>query len=271
MAGFILAKATQKSVYKLLMRNSAKEDRTTTTVHVAMVRHAAQEQNGAFPSVAAVWASTWHKDLKSNDQELLWKSIHGAYKIGKYWENMHNYEHRGRCAQCGADRESMDHILFECDAPGRQQIWDLAHQMWEKRNAGPWPTGNQFGVALAAGLMRFNTDGIRNKGAERFFKILFLTTWRTIWNIRCQRRIRNKQISQAEATARWWKGMSKRLDLDQAASSKRFDHLAISRQTVHNTWHPVLVKELLPEGEWIGRGAGVLVGSISQPGEEGIT
>lgn len=266
-----IAKATQKLVYKLLMRSHKTKDRTDTIINVDMARHAAHRQNGKFPSAAAIWASTWHKDLKTNNQELIWKTMHSAFKIGAHWEGMPNYEHRARCTLCGDDRESMEHILFECDADGRSEVWELAHQMWERRNAGPWPAGNQFGMILATGVLRFSRDGKRNRGDERFFRILILTTWRTLWNIRCERRIQNKTITTAEAKARWWKGMKKRLDLDQAASSQRFDKHAINSKLVHSTWYDVLNKNLLPEGAWIGKGVGVLVGSNSSADEDGIT
>lgn len=163
------------------MRSKNTPDRTTTHMHLAMARHAACEQNGTMPSVSDVWKTTWHKDLKTNDHEFLWRTIHGGFKIGEYWENITNYEHRGRCSFCNAERESMEHVMIECDDSGAEKIWAEARKLWDQNGAGPWPSGNQFGVLMAAGLMSKN--GKRNRGAERLFRIIMSKSWRTIWNV----------------------------------------------------------------------------------------
>ncbi|VDC04552.1 unnamed protein product [Peniophora sp. CBMAI 1063] len=269
--GAILSKMTQKLAYKFIKCEHPITDKETPTIHLAMARHAACEQNGSLPSNAAVWATTWSKDLKTNDQEWLWKTIHGGFKIGKYWESIRNYEQRGRCSLCDAERESMEHVLFECDIPGAAEVWEEAKSLWERNGSGPWPTGNQFGVIMAAGLMRFKRNRKRNRGAEHLFRIIVSTACRTIWNIRCERVIQEKEISASEAKVRWWSNIKKRLNVDQAMTSKRFDNLAISRQRVHDTWYNILKKDNLPQGEWIGRGVGVLVGSNSLASEFGIT
>lgn len=65
--------------------------------------------------------------------------------------------------------------------------------------------------------------------------------------------------------------MRKSLATDQAATSARFDKLAIPKPVVHDTWYDVLKKDSLPQGNWIGRGMGALVGSRSLASEFGMT
>ena len=119
--------------------------------------------------------------------------------------------------------------------------------------------------------MHFKRDRKRDRGAKCLFIILISTTCRTIWNIRCERIIQKKTITVREAKARWWANMRKHLALDQAATSRTFDTLAIPKATVHDTWIHILQKDSLPKGEWIGRTEEVLVGSRSLAGEYGMT
>ncbi|KAK0200475.1 hypothetical protein DFS33DRAFT_1267203, partial [Desarmillaria ectypa] len=58
---------------------------------------------------------------------------HNAYKCGKYWENIPNYEHRGTCTTCNAE-DFLRHILPECNVPGQEIIWGLAQKLWEKKH-----------------------------------------------------------------------------------------------------------------------------------------
>jgi ribonuclease HI len=90
-----------------------------------------------------------NKDFMEKAQEFLWKCTHDAFKIGKFWQNVTNYENRSTCVTCGIE-ESMEHILTECDAPGRETIWKIANDLWKKRSPNPIPTN--YGTILGCGL-----------------------------------------------------------------------------------------------------------------------
>jgi hypothetical protein len=51
------------------------------------------------------------KDFPCRIRAFLWKTMHGAYKCGKYWANIPTCEHRGICHACEGVEESMEHIL----------------------------------------------------------------------------------------------------------------------------------------------------------------
>ncbi|KAG2339349.1 hypothetical protein BDR05DRAFT_968082, partial [Suillus weaverae] len=36
-------------------------------------------------------------DTPRNIRSFLWKCLHGAYKIGDFWDKILHYEHRGSC------------------------------------------------------------------------------------------------------------------------------------------------------------------------------
>ncbi|KAK0501387.1 hypothetical protein EDD18DRAFT_1066531 [Armillaria luteobubalina] len=57
-----------------------------------------------------------------------------AHKVGTWWENKPGYEQRGRCAICN-QTESMEHILFECEAPEQSQVWKLTQKLWMRRKS----------------------------------------------------------------------------------------------------------------------------------------
>jgi hypothetical protein len=45
-----------------------------------------------------------------------------------FWHNIANFEDRGICPH-GETEKSMEHILTECDTPGRVIIWALANEL----------------------------------------------------------------------------------------------------------------------------------------------
>ncbi|KAJ7255891.1 hypothetical protein B0H12DRAFT_1113300 [Mycena haematopus] len=53
-----------------------------------------------------------------------------GYKVGKFWNNVPNFQHFGECPTCNNTWETMEHILTECAEPGQKEIWDLASDMW---------------------------------------------------------------------------------------------------------------------------------------------
>ena len=67
------------------------------------------------PTAESVWRSIRSPDLARSRRDFLWKLLHGAYRVGGYWENVPSFGHRAVCAVCGVT-ETMEHILLECDA-----------------------------------------------------------------------------------------------------------------------------------------------------------
>ncbi|KAF9006841.1 hypothetical protein BDZ89DRAFT_1232645 [Hymenopellis radicata] len=85
-------------------------------------------QSGDRPMVDAIWKSVAHRDLSRNVRQWLWHSLHGAYTLGRRWLYIPGCADRAFCEYCGQE-DTMAHILFDCDIPGRRTIWELAESV----------------------------------------------------------------------------------------------------------------------------------------------
>lgn len=85
--------------------------------------------------------------------------------MGTYWDNIPGHEHRAMCHKCQTI-ESMEHILLECDTPGRKTVWNLAQQLWEKK-MGHWLEIKNMGGIMACTMADFKSqDGKKLGGAN---------------------------------------------------------------------------------------------------------
>ncbi|TBU21735.1 hypothetical protein BD311DRAFT_782755 [Dichomitus squalens] len=65
------------------------------------------------------------KHISGMASQFLWKVMHDIYMIGHRWlqESMlEEYHDRAICVVCG-NVESIDHILFRCEAVGQAEVW----------------------------------------------------------------------------------------------------------------------------------------------------
>ena len=70
----------------------------------------------------ALWKSLRTQHFTQETSYFYWMTIHNAYMIGNHWlrPNMsEELKERAVCKTCG-NVESMDHVLFRCDAPGQR-------------------------------------------------------------------------------------------------------------------------------------------------------
>ena len=82
----------------------------------------------------------------------------------------------------------MEHILLECDAPGRKQVWELANKLWRMRSDQPLPT--TYGGILGCGLAMYaKENGRPDTGLNGLFRIIVSESAHPIWKLRCERRI----------------------------------------------------------------------------------
>ncbi|KAJ7920230.1 hypothetical protein B0H13DRAFT_1583892, partial [Mycena leptocephala] len=116
------------------------------------------------------FGSICNKDIGRNIRNFLWKSMHGARRIGKYWVNIPECEDRANCVHCG-EVESLEHILLVCPNPGQSEIWKLTEEFWTKKHA-IWPTVS-MGSILESDVARFkDAAGKPQPFLERLYKIL---------------------------------------------------------------------------------------------------
>jgi ribonuclease HI len=262
-SGAKLSALAQRDLYRIIKKMNPPPPRPSTQLNIDRIQACTINYYDVSPSYETIWKSTRHKDLTKKTQEFLWKSIHNAFKIGKYWSHIKDFEDRGRCPHCDTD-ETMEHILTECDAPGRSTIWALANELWNKRSRSQIPTN--FGALLGCGLTNFKKDnGKIDKGLNRLYRIVVSESMYTIWKIRCERAITwnndpEKLHTTNEIHNKWLAAINARLKMDSVqTNNKIFKKKQMDPKTVLKTWKNCLKDNMHHTKNWCGK-TGVLVG-----------
>ena len=127
-----------------------------------------------MPSDGKIWISTQDKDLLRTFRAFLWKMLYSMHKVGEYWENIPNWEHRAICYHCDQNAmDNLEHILFSCKVIGQDQVWWLVKETWELRNPRTWPNMNNIGSITRCALVNFKTPGGKPRpGDNCLYKIL---------------------------------------------------------------------------------------------------
>ena len=215
-----------------------------------------------------LWYAIRARDVARNMRDFLWKAMHDALRIGKFWENIPGYENRATCAVCG-EQETLEHILLECLAPGQSVVWELVRQAVGERSFPMIPL--TLGAILGApALSVAKMLGKKVPAVDRYFQMLILISAHLIWCLRCERVIQwaeepDRRHSKEEITRRWRKLMEKRVILDFARTSSRYGRRALGINLVKATWmRPERLSDERTEEP------GVLVGSRAQGYQAGI-
>ena len=262
-SGAKLSKLSQRDFYRGIKKCNCPQPRNSTNINLGRIQACAETYYETAPTHETIWKSTRHKDLTKKTREFIWKCIHEAFKIGKFWDNIENFEHRGICTHCGIT-ESMEHILTECDAPGREQIWTLANELWAKRTRTPIPTN--YGALIGCCLSNFKkNNGNPDKGLNRLFRIIVSESIYMIWKLRCERTITwnndpSRIHTEHEIHNKWLQAINSRLRMDSVqTNSKIFKKKTIKPKIVLKTWNNCLKDNLHETRNWCGK-TGVLVG-----------
>ncbi|KAJ7508391.1 hypothetical protein B0H11DRAFT_1692858, partial [Mycena galericulata] len=131
--GVSMANTSQATFYHAIRETRPRVDRVKTRIMLDITRYAVKEQSGKTPSDEEIWKSIRNKDITRTIRDFYWRCLHQSYKCGTYWLNLPTYEHRAKCPTCQVD-ETMEHILVECSAPGRELVWSLCRELWEKKH-----------------------------------------------------------------------------------------------------------------------------------------
>ncbi|KAJ7917906.1 hypothetical protein B0H13DRAFT_1608001, partial [Mycena leptocephala] len=194
--------------------------RIKTDENVRTVQEAVKNEFSYHPKSPAIWKSIRHKDIGRNIRNILWKSMHSAHRVGKYWLNIPECEDRANCVHCGAV-ESLEHILLECPSPGQSEIWKLAEELWTKKHPN-WPAVS-MGSILGSGLARFeDTTGKVQPALVRLYRILITESAHVIWKLRCDSVIGRGGTapSKNEVHNSWLKVINERLEIDKNLTNK---------------------------------------------------
>jgi len=266
--GAMLSKLEQRDFYRIIEESKSIPTRKRSDRIIGMIQACIQETFDMAPTTENVWEATKHKDFNRKTRDFMWKSAQHAYKIGEYWQNIDNYEHRGICPICDV-QEDMEHILTTCKANARETAWKLANETWRKRHPSEIPV--RLGDILGCGMATFKTNGKPDKGKNRLYRILVSETAYLIWRMRNERRIQdgdepNKDHQVNEIANRWSHAINKRLTIDRTlTNTERFGKKAMSEKTVKNTWRNCLNNEDYLPTNWT-KLRGVLVGiAVTSP------
>ncbi|KAJ6595209.1 hypothetical protein DFH09DRAFT_1413272 [Mycena vulgaris] len=259
--GAKLATLTQALAYRGIKEQHTIPSRKATEENLKLIQDVSEELFKRTPTPAKIWKSVRHADLSRRVKTFLWKSIHGAHRIGKFWKHIPGYEERGMCTQCNVE-ETLEHVLLECASPTRAQIWELVRQLWLKKHGQLPPVS--MGLILGCCMATFEKESkLKPSGVNRLFRILISESIFLIWKLRCERVIQDKLHSSSEVQNRWIHLLNVRIEVDCfmgteiAPRGKRTTLPTL----VLSTWRHILLEEHKLPDNWL-REPRVLVGIV---------
>ncbi|KAJ7019152.1 hypothetical protein C8F04DRAFT_1324243 [Mycena alexandri] len=258
--GLKLSKLTQALAYAAIKETKEIPFRRATDNRVKQVQLATKQNFNRLPAPPEIWKSIRHKDFTRQTRNFLWKSMHDAHHIGKFWKHIPECGDREICQFCG-ETEDLEHIVLKCNRPGQQQVWELAKELWLKKHS-MWPNLS-IGAILGCGLASItNEKGHHLPGASRFYRILISESLFIIWKIRNDCVIGNGGVPLPvnEIRNKWLFTMNQRLDLDRVLSNRlKYGAVSIRPLLVLQTWASTLKNEVELPQNWL-IGPRVLVG-----------
>ncbi|KAH9892714.1 hypothetical protein C8Q73DRAFT_687287 [Cubamyces lactineus] len=195
---------------------------------------------------ATLWRALRRDPVEPKVRDFVWKALHGAHRVGRFWTNVPTCERRAFCPTCGTV-EDMDHILTACQAPGQRELWRAARDL---------------GAPLYA--VKDERGGVKQT-ASRLARIVLSETGFLIWKLRCERVIawadRPGEVHSLDGILNaWHAALDRRLWLDQQRALRKVGgRKPLPIATVEGTWGSVIDGETDLGGDWIRR-VGVLVG-----------
>jgi ribonuclease HI len=242
--------------------------RASTAKKLAEVHDAIETTFSRSVSDADIWRAATGKDFLPRTAQFLWKGIHNAHRVGKYWTHIPECEDRAMCKDCEV-MEDLDHILTKCRSPGQEVIWRAAETLW-LRKEDIWPAVI-LGTILGCGLAVFCDDkGKIKRGTQRLYRILMSESAYLIWKLRNDRVISCDGVptTEEEIMNKWKFAINQRLQVDITLANRptRGKRPALAQKLVLETWSGTLDNEESLPADWI-REPRVLVGScaFSQP------
>ncbi len=209
-------------------------------------------------------------DLSTSVRTFMWKLKHNTHKCGQYWLKIKNLEDRGLCQTCNTI-ESMQHIIFNCEANNCTYAWDIVKEICTLKNI-PWPQGFDITMVMALPLLKIrSTSGKTRMGTTQLFLITASECAFYLWKARCKRLLDDSESTQGrtpppqETRNCMIAILNERLELDHTLTSwKRYQNKALPGRLILRTWSGTLQNEhSLPE-DWL-RANGVLVGIAKGP------
>jgi len=209
------------------------------------------DTNSREESSSHLWFKCRHPDIRCPIQTFLYKAIHGAFRIGNFWNDIPQLAHRAHCASCNESPETLEHILIDCDNTATSTIWRLAKQTWP--NAfGLWPD-IQLSLILGCGSIALphQDDESTIRSPSRLLRILISESAHLIWVLRCERTIQGLNHLADAIKTRWKNKIDQRINIDCHIATI-YNRKPIMRKLVKDTWQAALLERLPSlEEDWI--------------------
>ncbi len=188
---------TQRLAYLAIRMQKEIEQRRASSIMVGRAQAAMLADCGAALPEERIWMGLRDKDVPRKIRDFLWKMLHGAQRVGEYWSHIPGYEIRATCGVCGVE-DSMEHILFECTAPGQDIVWKMVRGAIQM--TGCTAPSLSIGMVVAApGIIVKRPHGERARGPSRLAKILITEAAHLVWRLRCQRISKTAHFMQCHA------------------------------------------------------------------------
>ncbi|KAF8550093.1 hypothetical protein OG21DRAFT_1598945 [Imleria badia] len=239
--GIRLSTLTQRLAYQTIQKKRGKNRPypRQALINLDITRYAIQDITGHLETDATLWRNLRHPDIRRPIQAFLYRAMTGSQRIGEFWQRIPNCEHRANCTHCEGQIESLEHILFECDTPERQEIWNLTQKLWPDDDLTKFP--KSLGHVLGCGSITTDpqdgntTPSAKHQGTNRLKRILVSEAAHLIWTLRCDRVIGGNRHAPHTTVSHWKHKIQTRLDLDrQAAKSKR--NVAFTNKITNTCW-----------------------------------
>ncbi|KAJ6451089.1 hypothetical protein C8R47DRAFT_998661 [Mycena vitilis] len=262
--GAKLSTLTQAMAYRAINQLRSQIHRKATDENIKTTQDAVAALYKKTPKAGAIWKAIRSPDISRQIKNFLWKTIHGAHRVGKFWLDIPEMDDRATCQHCGV-LESMEHILLECTRPGQKEVWKLAEELWLLDHKD-WPAVS-LGAILGCGLAIFKDENGKNlPAAARLFRIIMTESMHLIWKLRCDCVIARDGESPSlnEIHNKWVAQINERLNIDRALTNRiKFGkQYSLPPSLVLETWRGSLLDEDKLPKDWL-RDPEVLVGIVS--------
>ncbi|KAH9852193.1 hypothetical protein C2E23DRAFT_921554 [Lenzites betulinus] len=260
--GAKLQALTQKLAYKAIreIKNRKTKPRRATNEAMERIIGDVETEYGVKLKPQSVWEAIEGKHITKECRQFWWKVMNDAFMVGKHWlraKMPDQLKERATCAKCGV-LESMEHILLNCEATGRSEIWRLVESTW-RRTGNEWPELTWGVIMGAPAVVIRDNDSARRQEAENLWKAMVTEAAYEIWKLRCERVIQRegREFSQSEVANRWYAMMDRRIALDRNMTAKYLGKRSLKKEQVRAMWTPALSKGT--QINWVEQ-YGVLVG-----------
>jgi ribonuclease HI/exonuclease III len=235
-SGARLAALTQKSAYRLLLRNKNTDPITNVGRRsINRIKEAIEEVSGKRPTDQGVWSTLWKSALSNKFKDFQWKLIHDRLRCGMYFKNITNLQDRANC-RCGAI-ETPQHIFFDCKESGQASLWNFVRKLYGDHFTGLLPNLN-IEVIKGLGFLKVKkTNKSENKANSQTLQRIIATTVWTIWKLRNKAVIEEQTITSAQYIESFKKDLYQMIATDLYVTKlAKFKNKNAQQESFNATW-----------------------------------